>query len=229
MSSKKSLRIGVYDPYLNTLGGGERYVLTVVEYLLSQGYQVDLFWSGSADLINQATNRFNLNLTGLNIVPDIFKIAPSHLELVEDFPPPSVRPPASSFLSKLKTTLNYDLIFYLSDGSLPFLLSRRKLIHFQVPFSFNPNLKTRILNRLKLLGNTSLVINSQFTANFVHPKYPAPYKIIYPPVDIAKFKPDTKQNIILSVGRFDNILNAKRQDVLIDIFADLVRRYSLTG
>ena len=34
----------------------------------------------------------------------------------------------------------------------------------------------------------------------------------------------TKENIILSVGRFDNILNAKKQDVLIDAFRTLVVR-----
>jgi len=40
------MRAAIYDPYLDTLGGGERYCLTVAEILLKNGWQVDLFWSG---------------------------------------------------------------------------------------------------------------------------------------------------------------------------------------
>jgi glycosyltransferase involved in cell wall biosynthesis len=47
---------------------------------------------------------------------------------------------------------------------------------------------------------------------------------LYPPVDILKFKPSaSKTNSIISVGRFDNILNAKKQDVLIQAFIKLIR------
>jgi len=46
---------------------------------------------------------------------------------------------------------------------------------------------------------------------------------LYPPIDTASFIPsNNKQNIILSVGRFDNILNAKRQDVLVKAFKDMI-------
>ena len=55
-------RVAIYDPYLDTLGGGERYCLTVAEILLKNNYQVDLFWSGDKTLIEKAEKRFSLNL-----------------------------------------------------------------------------------------------------------------------------------------------------------------------
>ena len=50
-------RVAIYDPYLDTLGGGERYCLTVAEILLKKGYLVDLFWSGDKDLIEIAETK----------------------------------------------------------------------------------------------------------------------------------------------------------------------------
>jgi len=226
------MKIGLYDPYLNTLGGGERYVLTVAEYFLSLGHQVDLFWSGSPDLITKATSRFNLNLTNLRLVEDIFHSVPNRLELIEEFSTSHHSPLPNSlfshlrhFFKKIIATSRYDLIFYLSDGSLPFLFSRQKLIHFQVPFTPTLSPITRLLNNIKLFGNSTLVINSNFTAGFINKTYPAQSAVIYPPVDVDKFSPAPKENIILSVGRFDNILNAKRQDVLIDVFNHLTTNH----
>ena len=76
MAIKKA---AIYDPYLDTLGGGERYCLTVAEILLKNGYKVDIFWSGDKTLIEKAEKRFSLDLKDLNIVPDIFGIKPQNL------------------------------------------------------------------------------------------------------------------------------------------------------
>ena len=59
MAIKKA---AIYDPYLDTLGGGERYCLTVAEILLKNGYKVDIFWSGDKTLIEKAEKRFSLDL-----------------------------------------------------------------------------------------------------------------------------------------------------------------------
>ena len=77
-------RAAIYDPYLDTLGGGERYCLTVAEILLKHGYKVDLFWSGDQDLIKKAIKRFSLNLNGLNLVKDIFQIKPKQIDFIEE-------------------------------------------------------------------------------------------------------------------------------------------------
>jgi len=36
-------KAALFDPYLDTLGGGERYMMTVAYHLLRLGFQTDVF------------------------------------------------------------------------------------------------------------------------------------------------------------------------------------------
>ena len=42
--AKEEMKAGIYDPYLDTLGGGERYVLAVANCWLKRGWNVNIFW-----------------------------------------------------------------------------------------------------------------------------------------------------------------------------------------
>lgn len=233
-------RVAIYDPYLDTLGGGERYCLTVAEILLKKGFHVDLFWSGDKTLIEKAEKRFSLNLTDLKIVPDIFEIKPHQLELMEEsrifskfitkvLDPKKIKIKLKKTYQKFKTTNQYDIIFYLSDGSIPFLFAKKNFLHIQVPFTKTPNYLNSILEKPKLKLISNVICNSQFTSRFQTGDLKNKTLVLYPPVDVDKFKiAPHKENIILSVGRFDNILNAKKQDVLIDAFASLVKNHNLS-
>ena len=223
-------RAAIYDPYLDTLGGGERYCLTVAEILLKNGYQVDLFWSGDQDLIQKATQRFSLNLDGLNLVNDVFQIKPKNIDLISDqqhlsklinrsLSTKKITQRISNFVSKFKATKNYDLFFYLGDGSIPLLFAKKNFLHVQVPFVNNNALSKKLINKTKLLLFSKIICNSIFTSTFYQDLPSSKIKVLYPPVDVDKFTvSDKKEKIILSVGRFDNILNAKKQDILIDAF-----------
>ncbi|MDD4938299.1 MAG: glycosyltransferase family 4 protein [Candidatus Shapirobacteria bacterium] len=227
-------RVAIYDPYLDTLGGGERYCLTIAEILLKKGYKVDLFWSGNKSLVEKAEKRFSLDLTNIKIVPDIFEIKPQRLELIEEsrifskFINHAINPQKIHFkfkklFKKLKTTNKYEIIFYLSDGSVPFLFGKKNYLHIQVPFVQTPSYLKNVLNQPKLKLISNVICNSQFTSKFQIGALKNKALVLYPPVDVDKFKVShQKENIILSVGRFDNILNAKKQDVLIDAFKNLV-------
>lgn len=226
-------KAAIYDPYLDTLGGGERYCLSVAELLLKNGYQVDIFWSGDPDLIKKANLRFNLDLAKLNLVPDIFKVHPQKIESVEDAeslaiiashsqiqPNPAQR--LSAFINKVKVTRQYDLFFYISDWSVPFLFSKNNFLHVQVPFVMAGNSKEKILNKIKLHFFKNIICNSQFTQRFAQNYFGRKCRVVYPPVDIAKFtSKGKKEDIILSVGRFDNLLNSKKQDVVIKAFKQI--------
>lgn len=203
--------IGLYDPYLDTLGGGERYFLTVAEVLGQAGFQVDIFWS-HPEILSKAAARFQLNFDSVNIKPDIFT------------------PPSSGLITKIKRlqtifsqTNKYDYFFYVSDGSIPLLFAKNNYLHFQVPFT-RP---VTLFDRLKVkYFYRQLICNSRFTANVISPQYDHPTVILYPPVAVDQFHPaPAKNQKIISVGRFDNILNAKRQDVLIDAFAKFYRHH----
>jgi glycosyltransferase involved in cell wall biosynthesis len=73
----------------------------------------------------------------------------------------------------------------------------------------------------------NVICNSQFTSRFLTDFPKNKINVLYPPVDVEKFSTsEKKDNIILSVGRFDNILNAKKQDVLIEAFKKLCQNNS---
>jgi len=234
-------RAAIYDPYLDTLGGGERYCLTVAEILLKHGYKVDLFWSGDQDLIEKAVKRFSLNLDGLNLVKDIFQIKPKQIDFLEEeqnlskfinhsLNPQKIRQKIVNFINKVKTTHQYDVLFYLGDGSIPLVFAKQNLLHIQVPFYNNKNIINRIFDNSKLLLFSKIICNSEFTTKFYQNSLPSKINILYPPVDVDKFESsDDKENIILSVGRFDNVLNAKKQDILIDAFKELFEDKKIFG
>lgn len=231
-------KVAIYDPYLDTLGGGERYCLTVAEILLKNNFTVDLYWSGDKSLISKAEKRFSLNLKGLNIVPDIFTVQPSNIDLAEDNQQrPDINRSYSSekgIIDKIKTIFErlsknhqYQIIFYLGDGSIPMLFGKKNFLHVQVPFALNQNPLSNFNYYLKSKFLTNIVCNSKFTAKFQPSQFKNKTLVLYPPVDVDKFYPDKhKENVVLSVGRFDNILNAKKQDLLIEAFRELNLRHS---
>ncbi|MCW1949644.1 MAG: glycosyltransferase family 4 protein [Candidatus Shapirobacteria bacterium] len=230
-------KAAIYDPYLDTLGGGERYCLTVAEVLLKNGYNVDLFWSGNQDLIEKAEKRFSLNLKKLNVVPDIFGIQPQNLDLVEEndhlskftrrtVNQPEIKIRFNRFFKKIKNSRQYDVIFYMGDGSIPTLFGKKNFLHIQVPFTSQINPISQLNHQIKAKLLSKVICNSQFTARFQEKSLKDKVLVVYPPVDVDKFYSDSnKENIILSVGRFDNILNAKKQDILIDAFKTLITQF----
>lgn len=218
----------IYDPYLDTLGGGERYCLTVAEILLNHGWDVDMFWSGDQEIIEKSVKRFSLNINKIKLVPDIFGLNTTDIDSTQDEPLQkfiSRKSSSQPLINKFRNTSKYDFIFYLSNGSIPFLFSKKNVLHVQVPFTKQPSLKDQLLNQLKYSRINRIVYNSKFTSSFTPMGLTSKISTIYPPVDTQQFDATKlKQNIILSVGRFDNILNSKKQDVLIDVFSKFVKQ-----
>ena len=235
ITAKKIKRAAIYDPYLDTLGGGERYCLTVAEILLKNNCKIDLFWSGDSNVIKKAEERFSLDLKDVNLIPDIFKNKPQKIDLLESkediykystqfFYSTNLWEKMKLLFKRYQTTKKYDLIFFLNDGSIPFLFGpKRKFLHVQVPFIQQVSLLQQFSNFIKAKFIDKVVCNSSFTSKFIPNNFKDKTFILYPPVDINKFSSvKNKKNIILSVGRFDNVLNAKKQDVLIQAFQKLL-------
>lgn len=195
---KKAL---IFDPYIDTLGGGERYALTLASVLDNFGFETNLAWS-SSDSLNQAQERFGLDLKNIKLSPEGFRHFSSGGNLIDRF----------------VYTRQFDLIFFVSDGSLPFLFAKKNWIHFQVPFTQIGG--NSLINRIKLTLTDRLIYNSEFTKNVIERNLPASKgEVLYPPIDVDNFSPSTtKESMILSVGRFDSPSHSKRQDVLIEAF-----------
>jgi len=139
------MRIGIYNPYLDTLGGGERYAMTLAECLTSQRHQVEVFWNNKEQKF-EIEKRLGLNLAKIRFVDDIFDSR-------------------CSFWSRIKNSQKYDLIFFVSDGSVPFLFAKKNILHFQVPFT---GVRMNFLDRIKLSRIDKIVCNSQFTQKLLY-------------------------------------------------------------
>lgn len=182
------MKVGIFSPYLATMGGGERYVLTVAEFFLKRGNEVNIF-SDEELSIKSVQKRFDLDISKVNL------------------------------LKNKLSTFGYDLFFFLSDGSIPFSFAKKNILHFQVPFHYE-NQKT-LLNKIKLSRFDQVICNSFFTKRFIDKTYGVDSQVLYPPVDVEKFKTGKKENIILSVGRFFSPSHPKKQGILIDVFKQM--------
>lgn len=199
------MRAGIFDPYLDTLGGGERYCLTVAEALLAKGWAVDVFWPDDA-IKQKAHKKFSLDINRVNFIP--------------------YSPRANNLFERFRFERKYDLLFYFTDGSIPFMFGKKNLLHFQVPFRLS---QRPIIDRLKFKKIESIVCNSFFTKTIIDKTFKVNSIVIYPPVDVESIVPGKKENIILSVGRFSQLLQNKKQDVLVEVFKKMLKINQLHG
>jgi glycosyltransferase involved in cell wall biosynthesis len=202
----------IFDPYLDTLGGGERYALTLALGLVKEGYEVQIAWSEKKEL-KSAEKRFGLDLSTISINSEAYNLCRQK----------------TSIFQRFLFTSRYDLIFWVSDGSLPLLFGKNNLIHFQVPFKNIGG--SPFINKIKTIFVHRFVYNSDFTKDVHESHFPKEKSfVLYPPIDTESFTPGKKENIILSVARFDSPSHGKRQDILIDSFRKLtekVKNYKL--
>lgn len=194
------MKIGIFDPYLDDIGGGEKYMMTLAQ-CLSDENSVEVFWSNPKDLA-KVEERFKLDLSKVKVTENIFA-------------------PQYPTLKRLKKSKEYDAIVVLSDGSLPLVLSKKLYIHVQQPI---PGLRPSLKNFLKKTRVSDFIVNSQFTKSFVDKEFGVKSKVLNPPVDI-NLKKLSKGNLILTVGRFrvdKEGRDFKKHSVLIKAFKDMV-------
>lgn len=203
------MKIAIYSPYLDTAGGGEKYILTIAEYL-SQKEDVEVLLDN------------NLFQKQGEIKEKIFKLHSINIKNIKFVKAPIGK--GSSFFKRLLFLRNYDLMFYLTDGSIFFSTAKKSFLHFQVPFSEAP---TGIWGNLKLKTWHLAIYNSFFTKNIVEQNWTINGRVIYPPVSTNLFKPLHKKKQILSVGRFFSFLKTKKHELLINTFKQLTKEYKL--
>lgn len=202
------MKIGIYNPYMDDLGGGEKYMMSIAEYL-SKEHEVSVFWDSEKD-IKEFLERFSIDLSRVKFVKNIFS---------KDV----------TIWKRLLISRGFDIIIILSDGSIPFLLCHKLFLHFQQPMEHLGKLS--LWKKLKLTRVTDIFCNSYFIKSFIDKKFGKNTKVIYPPVDIYA-KKIRKENIILNVGRLRvrdvvvgrPINDYKKQTVLIKAFKQLLKK-----
>src|SRR3989344_1922616 len=209
------MKIAIYSPYLDTAGGGERYMMTIGE-CLSSIHDVDILLDGHLLEIGAKEIKVRIEkLHGLDLSKVEFVRAPFG---DKDFF-------VKRFIKRFLFLSKYDFLFYLTDGSIFFSAAKNNVIHIQSP---QKNTNISLSKKIKL-GCWKLVIyNSKFTKNEAEKSWKINGTVIYPPVPVDKIKSLKKEKIILSVGRFfavtkkgENLYSGKNHKVLIDNFKKL--------
>ncbi len=196
------MRIGIYNPYFDGFGGGERYTLTLASHW-SIKHNVFLFWDDDG-IRKIAEQRFNIDLSRVKTTQNFFR--------------------SKNILKKALLSKKYDLIFFLSDGSIPTSFARYNFLHFQVPFS---NIH---VNPIKLRQYQAIICNSFFTKDHLDSRLRKKSVVIYPPVDTSKFHASQKkEKIIFSAGRFTSYFESKKQDALIESWKKLKDKKTFQG
>jgi len=201
------MKIGIFDPYLDDLGGGEKYMMSIAE-CLSLHHEVVVFWD-DASVRQRLSERFSLNLKEIKFVKNIFSSK-------------------MSTLKRIAESSKFDMIIILSDGSVPILLSRT-FLHIQQPLS---EIKLKFSEKLKLKKINGIFCNSEYTKKYIDRNFNINSKILYPPI-VLKPKNIKKENIILHVGRFrvqisgENPKDFKKQFLMVEAFLNLIDVHAL--
>ena len=206
------MKVAIYSPYLDTFGGGERYMMTIAE-ILSVESSVDILLDqhlqelGADYLKDTLSKRFNLNLQKATFIN-----APIGKH--------------SSAVSRILFLKKYDVFVYLTDGSIFFPTAKKNILHIQSPLVGEVNSLRR---KIKLSGWDLIIYNSKFTEENSKKNWPLSSQVIYPPVDVEKIKPLKKKRYVLSVGRFFGYLKDKKHEILIQTFRELFETGKING
>jgi glycosyltransferase involved in cell wall biosynthesis len=202
------MRIGLYDPYLDTLSGGEKYILTMAA-CLSKNHETSILWDDPS-ILKKAYDKLRIDLSRVKIEQNIFS-------------------PKISLYKRLILSKKYDYLIILSDGSIPITLAKKTILHFQFPVEWVK--KGDIKTKIKLSKINSVICNSIYTKKFIDKKFNINSTVLYPPTiteeNISKLEKEKqdKKNIILTVGRYSLLPDGssiKKQEKLLEIFKQMV-------
>ncbi len=186
--------ISILNPYLDTLGGGERYILTIAE-ALSRENTVIIYWDDPS-IKEKIENRLHIDTQNIQFKKII-----------------------KNKLKRFLTYSNSDILFYVTDGSLFFSPAKKSILIVQSP-SHIPKIQTKI-DRLKLKTWNSIFCYSKYIQLFIKMKINKDIVIFPPSIDDSFYSSKHKENIIVSTGRFFSHLHSKKQHLLIQAFKDL--------
>ena len=119
------MKAAIYSPYLDTYGGGEKYMMTIAEVLSQNNFNVDVVLDkhlediGVEYLQNKLANRFALNLDQVKFIRGPFW-------------------KGSNLFSRFLFLKKYDVLFYLTDGSIFIPSAKKNILHIQSPLQGQP-------------------------------------------------------------------------------------------
>lgn len=190
---KKLPKALLYDPYLTTLGGGEKYIAAFAS-ALSERYDISI---GAPELPETS----QLQKLGFQDITESIRQIP---------------------LSQVgATSKKFDLLVYLANTLPPMAQARHNVLITQFPFERLPSIRRPLARRkAKQLLNSyqTHVVYSRYVQGWIKKRLGVSAKIISPAVELGSYSPAQKQNLIICVGRFFVGGHSKRQDIIIESF-----------
>ena len=229
----KRPRIGIYDPYLFELGGGERYIAIFAE-TLQEHYRVEII-SHDGTGISEIERRFSLDMSGVEKRELPTDESPRE-SLGGNWAHEFIRG-RSRDRKKAAFTSDYDVFVCLSNGIPNYSLARKSIALFQMPYfadhrGASDSLRGRIRKlitgndltleeNLKLSCYTKKLSNSKFTHDCIAKVWGFDTEVVHTGLDTSVYASSGKENIILSVGRFQRDLFCKNQHLLVEAFKEM--------
>lgn len=202
-------RLAFYDHALQFIGGGQKYGATIAE-AIQNNYDCT-FITNKPITVNELEDWYDLNLSkcdlkvvDLDINKKDNKINPTKAEFSNDNP----------FAPVEDEILNYDLLVNVNMVPAVNALALQNIFICHFPDSLKQN-------HFYVKNYDQLIANSKYTKKWIEKRWELdPDEIVYPPVDM-KYKGEVKkENIILSVARFEET-GSKKQKELVKIFEKL--------
>lgn len=195
------MRVGFYDPYLSILGGGEKYLLTMLETAVRDGHEVTLMSPAPTDAASWRR-------LGVEVAPDEFRWK------------------AVNQLSVTPATHGLDLFVALHNFLPPVSFAARSVAVIQFPFRAVGS--GRPLRRLgevvRVRSYDTWVVYSRFVERHMRERLRVEDAVVIaPPVDVEVDVPVGKARSVVAVGRFfpAEDQNNKKHGVMIDAWRRL--------
>jgi glycosyltransferase involved in cell wall biosynthesis len=198
------VRIGLYNPHLAALGGGERYFLTVLEEALRlPEAQVTV-------LSPERPDPTSWRRLGIDVADGSFEWSRADDAAVTALSP------------------QLDLLFAIVNEVPPRSDARRSVALVQFPHRSHTGPRARLLRALRvsrapaaLASYERFIAYSEFARIHIRERLGVDAVVVPPPVELSAGPPAAKESLILAVGRFFRGGHSKNQHVLIDALAEL--------
>ena len=195
------MRVGFHDPYLEILGGGEKYLLTILEQVADEAPAAEIVVLSPARPDPARWERL-----GVRVAPHAYRWVRSG--------PLGVTPRSARF----------DLLVAITNHFPPLSLARRSAAIVQFPFAPVGTGPRGLERRARLRSYDTVLCYSQFVREHIAERLGiGDAVVIAPPVDTEGAAPGAKGRSIIAVGRFFPAADAnnKKHGVLIEAFARL--------
>ncbi len=230
------MKIGIYNRWLPTLGGGERYSLSIAAHLAKDNAVTVL----SHEAIDPALIRDRLALDVSRVHFQVIPHASNHDLAAQtasydffvnasnwDFFPSQAR--CSALVVYFPYCPGNRILAYLRYGVGKVLCSpfasplRKQVLEPRIP-GLNARLENLIdPNFLRSVATYSRIwAISKFSQQWVQRCWQVDSQLLFPPVDVDQFQPLSKEPKILHVGRFFAGNHNKKHLTLVDAFRQMV-------